>query len=213
MKKITILLMGLGVMTLGFTGCKKGEDDPFLSLKNRYARLKGDWKLVNVEGTGSYSDEDGTSSSTYSYSDGKLIITNSDGENDTLMYKMNLKFEKDDKMTFTQRNDYEGGYFEEYSEVGGYAFLGKNKNMELKNKEVLAMIGQSYTFTDLDGTESGTISSSDYTIWFTLVRLTNKEMKFKWKYNLDYASNFPDNPTMNEAFKSMDELIFTLEKE
>lgn len=45
----------LGVCLTVFTQCKKGEDDPALTLRTRKARVVGDWKAVS--GTSSYSDE------------------------------------------------------------------------------------------------------------------------------------------------------------
>ncbi|MFC5270333.1 hypothetical protein [Adhaeribacter terreus] len=41
---ILVLLLGLGV-----SACKVGDDDPFLSLRSRDARLKANWKLQEME--------------------------------------------------------------------------------------------------------------------------------------------------------------------
>lgn len=48
MKKITVLFLAVSALTAGFvSSCKKGKDDPFLSLRSRKARVEGEWKLVS----------------------------------------------------------------------------------------------------------------------------------------------------------------------
>ena len=39
MKNLLLIL----ALVAAFTSCKKGENDPFLSLKSRKGRLAGDW--------------------------------------------------------------------------------------------------------------------------------------------------------------------------
>ena len=52
MKKTSIkFLLILFVATLVLEGCKKGENDPALSLRSRDARVTGEWKLVKMETT------------------------------------------------------------------------------------------------------------------------------------------------------------------
>ena len=46
---------GTLIMCLIFlTGCRKGKEDPFISLRSRTKRITGDWKLIKV--TGSHSE-------------------------------------------------------------------------------------------------------------------------------------------------------------
>ncbi len=48
--KLPLGLMILsGSLVLSLTGCKKGPNDPFISLKSRDGRIKGTWKLTKVE--------------------------------------------------------------------------------------------------------------------------------------------------------------------
>jgi len=53
MKKfITLLLISSIVVAIPFIeGCKKGAEDPFISLLSRDARLKGTWKLISRSNT------------------------------------------------------------------------------------------------------------------------------------------------------------------
>lgn len=52
MKKINLLL-ALSTLVAAFTlsSCKHGENDPFISLRSRDARIKGAWNLSTVTGT------------------------------------------------------------------------------------------------------------------------------------------------------------------
>ena len=51
MKKSIFILSVLGIAATVFNGCKKGEKDPFITLKSRDGRLTQTWKLSSVEGT------------------------------------------------------------------------------------------------------------------------------------------------------------------
>lgn len=56
----TKLLLSLFTITTAivFDAClKKGEDDPFISLRTRNARLIGEWKLVSMESESAYFDD------------------------------------------------------------------------------------------------------------------------------------------------------------
>jgi hypothetical protein len=48
MKKILIYSLALGLILPMFNGCKKGADDPGLSLRSRDARITGIWELVEA---------------------------------------------------------------------------------------------------------------------------------------------------------------------
>jgi hypothetical protein len=50
MKKLTQSVLAILVVASSITACKKGEDDPFLSLRSRDARLMGEWKLTAIAG-------------------------------------------------------------------------------------------------------------------------------------------------------------------
>ena len=50
--KINFLLFaGIILASLAMNSCKKGENDPFISLKSRDARITAKWKLTKIEGT------------------------------------------------------------------------------------------------------------------------------------------------------------------
>ncbi|PBQ32188.1 hypothetical protein CNR22_10530 [Sphingobacteriaceae bacterium] len=100
---ITLLLCQL------FTNCKKGEDDPLLSLRTRKARVVGEWKIksgtenYNTSSTGnnasansistSYTDARYSSTTTYSDSAGNAFSDNYTGSvSYTMEFKKNGEF-------------------------------------------------------------------------------------------------------------------------
>lgn len=46
---ITTYILMAAVIITAFQGCRKGDNDPFFSLKSRKARLTGTWELTNLE--------------------------------------------------------------------------------------------------------------------------------------------------------------------
>lgn len=55
MKNYKIILLSLAVFATTFSACKKGEDDPALSLRSRKARVAGEWKMTNIKSTNTFS--------------------------------------------------------------------------------------------------------------------------------------------------------------
>ncbi len=51
MKKTTILVLMVATIATTFNSCKKGEDDPFLSLRSRDGRLMREWVLDKYDNT------------------------------------------------------------------------------------------------------------------------------------------------------------------
>jgi hypothetical protein len=68
MKKLTKAVLAILVVASSITACKKGEDDPALSLRSRDSRLTGEWTLVSMEktvnGTTASSNVDGLGNAT-----------------------------------------------------------------------------------------------------------------------------------------------------
>lgn len=51
MKKLKIALLTLLAAVILLPSCKKGKDDPFISLKSRDSRITAKWKLTSITGT------------------------------------------------------------------------------------------------------------------------------------------------------------------
>ncbi len=163
-------IIGLGICTLtilsSFISCKKGDHDPFLSLKSRKARLEGSWTVTNQQVT-EIVVNGGTTTNTSSIYDGTKeisTVTTTIGNNatttvDTIYYSYTLTMTKDgsysqliksqDLSSLTQTD-------------GRWIFLHKDKTDKLKNKEAILMTTTKTTilntgatnvveYTDLNG--------------------------------------------------------------
>ena len=85
MKKLLLLGAAAMVLVANLSSCKKGENDPFLSLKSRKARLCGEWTVTKSEGTSSYATGIAlTSNSTYPKNNWyHAVITRTNNGNNT----------------------------------------------------------------------------------------------------------------------------------
>lgn len=63
MKKLLISALIL-MLVVPFSGCKKGEEDPGISLRSRDSRVEGTWKLSKIESTETEVDKTSTSTDT-----------------------------------------------------------------------------------------------------------------------------------------------------
>jgi hypothetical protein len=144
MKQVTwklALLLLTAVVTL--QGCKKGENDPFLSLRSRDARITGEWELMKMETSIriKYTSESSSASEiieTTSFNGTHLTFTGKvyhmSGPVDTTYtnsYNYVLVIEKDGNLTTTT---IEKGNTSEYS--GNWWWLnGKKKKTRIAFKD------------------------------------------------------------------------------
>lgn len=180
----------LALMTFSFVGCKKGENDPFLSLRSRKARLAGDWTLTKIEGT-EQSYFNGTLVSTTTYSgDGSTITVTEDGDVNSSSYTHEFTFEK--KGSYSSLITNNGATF---TSSGHWTFMGKSKSADLKSKESIVLSELSYK--EVDGEYSFTDISEGFVIddYYLIDRLTNKELVLKSLY--DASNSDGDKQTAN----------------
>ena len=143
MKNTVSLLLSALVIAGSFSGCKKGENDPFLSLRSRKSRLEGNWVIVKEE----VSETNINASTTeiiQSVYDGKMKITTttttvgtiSTTVIDTLKYTFNFDIKKDGNYKITAANE---NKIDIVTTEGTWLFLGKSKLNDLKNKEAILL--------------------------------------------------------------------------
>ena len=116
------------------TACKKGENDPFISLKTRKGRITGEWKLVEgtVIETETIDGETGVYQTTYTSS----TRVGDDGSTDD--YTENLIINRD--------GTYEEIIVQNGSTIkvkGNWYFSGKNEEIDLKKKEAVVVVRHS----------------------------------------------------------------------
>jgi hypothetical protein len=158
--KITAIIL---IAIVSLQGCKKGENDPFLSLKSRDARITGTWELQSSETT----DKAQVTSNNTGYIDivtetydGTTLTQNDNGNFSSISYTNEITIQKDG--TYTTLTTANG----DKSEFTGYWWWLNSK----KNKSRIAL-------------------DDDYDS-FEIDRLTNKELVLKFSYNsVDTDSN------------------------
>jgi len=96
---VTLMLCMLMALPM-LNSCKKGEEDPALSLKSRKSRLSGEWKLT--EGSQFVSSASG--SVTYTYT-ATTVTYSMGGQPQSSPYAEILVFEKDNTFKFTVTTD------------------------------------------------------------------------------------------------------------
>ena len=163
MKKVinsTVIIFAL--LTIFETGCKKGEDDPFFSLRSRRARVVGDWKLIS--GTETDKSYDNSSATTYTNTntyDGSTeaqseTISNSSGSfttTNSISYTSTYKFEKDGTYTSTTVEDGVTITVEGTWNFGAGVGEKKNKSELVLTATKTVNDGNSYTYTGNAATE------------------------------------------------------------
>ena len=161
---ISLALIAIGGLTT-ITGCKKGENDPFLSLKSRTARISGEWKLSEGTITETYGGGGATTTDVTTYTSSTVSQGGS-----TTSYTETMTIEKDG----TFKIEYvEGGV--PYSVTGNWFFSGKIKDLDLKKKE--AIIFSELVYTNPGGTSTYTGLYGDQIL--LLDQLKSKELIFK----------------------------------
>lgn len=68
-------MLAAGALLLATPSCKKGENDPFMSLSSRKARVSGDWDVTNIVGSSTNTEADGDYQKTSSAMSGSVITT------------------------------------------------------------------------------------------------------------------------------------------
>ena len=148
-KNILFIALGLIIGSVTLTGCKKGENDPFLSLKSRDARITANWKLVKVESSDVSTDPSGTDTYTTTY-DGTTLSAAINGVTaSAYSYSLSVEILKDGTYTSTEVAD---GDSETITGRWVWMSAAKNKTMisldnlgtfevnGLKSKELLLKI-------------------------------------------------------------------------
>lgn len=179
MKKI-MLLAGMAAMmattVVTFDSCRKGAEDPAISLRSRKARLVGDWKLT--AGNDTSSNNSNTSYTTYSETN--VTYTYGSGNATTDLYEETMTFNGDGTFVmYTKTTNTSGNTTDETTTKGTWDFnsgVGDETKMEKviltpTNVEQKTTTGSSINTTNYAYVNNAMIYTLD------LVRLSNKELK------------------------------------
>lgn len=173
-----VALATLVIGSLALESCKKGEGDPFLSLRSRKGRVAGEWKVS----AGSGSSTSGSSTTTFTY-DGATYTTTSGSNSVSIARTMNYTFEKDGAFTFTQVTT-SSGYSETITQTGTWNFTGGVGEVKNKSQIIMTILSDAVSTTIGSSTTSSTdtyTGSDAPSMMADIYQLKNKEMIFKYK--------------------------------
>lgn len=156
LKLAVILFLGLTV----FDSCKKGENDPAISLRSRDARITGEWKLVELDATSSYVSTTvgfGAGSSSFIETtkfDGTTLTHTSPSGSQTSTFSLTITMEKDG--SYVDKSTQDG---DSYEETGRWNWLSDAKN---KTRVSIDGIG-TYVVDQLKNSEMVLIDNTEST--------------------------------------------------
>jgi len=181
-KQILKLSMAVAIIALVFSGCKKGENDPFISLKSRTSRLTNTWELSAMDYTTTSVNSTYTFSYKYSYSSGIQTVTStttvggsSSTTTSTSTLTKKITFEKDGTYKVEINDDGDLSTIE-----GNWAWLGKSKPAELADKEAVMLSSTK----EVDGSDTDNYSgkSNDFDDMLVFDKLSSKELVVLYDY-------------------------------
>ncbi|MGD1846582.1 MAG: hypothetical protein ACFB10_14435 [Salibacteraceae bacterium] len=178
-----VLLLAVGVGLFSTTGCRKGENDPFFSLRSRKARLTGDWTVQESILT--------NNDTTYTYDGTNLTVTVGGAEIfQPYPVTYTWKFENDGKYEMVETRTFPDGFFgqgtlgyvETVTTNGIWNFAGGDD--DYRNGERLLLLpdqiqttrsnsGSNIVAENIEGQINGVVYDID--------QLRNTEMD--WKYS------------------------------
>lgn len=188
-----MLLFAFGAETM-LTSCRKGENDPAISLLPRRTRLLGDWKLTG----GEYKRTSNDTLVTTTYSESAATTFHPVSGTSQVAHTSEIRFENDGKFSEKTTITRPGLAPEVYSSIGRWNFMNRNKSQDLKTKEALMISTETYIEAG-PGTCNCTITASGpeaASIW-VLDQLKNKEIKIKNESRI----TGPGTNLLNEWYK------------
>jgi hypothetical protein len=183
MKKLLIIslaiISGAGLLQ----SCRKGENDPFLSLRTRRARIAGEWKMITLESKRVQTIGNTTTTTDRTYSNGVETSTYTYMGNSTTTttgpYTIVNTFRKDGTYTEVVTSDDEIVTIE-----GTWIFLKRSKEDELKNKEAILLTNTKTTSSTGETTTVNELSGQV----FVIDELRNKKMVWTMEYRQSDSS-------------------------
>lgn len=165
---IKVALAALMIAGVSLESCKKGEGDPFLSLKSRKARVAGEWTVSAGEGK----DVSSSITSTWTYN-GTVKTTTVGSASAEDKFTETYEFEKDGKFTY-KHVDNNGSTATTDTWTGTWNFTGGVGDVKNKSQIVLNYLTYS------DGSSTTTYTGSDApSAVIDIYELKSKEMIFK----------------------------------
>ncbi len=190
MKKALFSILAVAVVATSLTSCKKGENDPALSLKSRKGRLAGTWTVSAMDWTDTDVSGGTTTTVTNTYENNQRVEVTTIGTAPAVTNKYDLTetmtIEKDGSFTWSSTEKWvesQGTPIttapeQKIEAKGSWAFNGKSKTVEQKNKESFSIFPTSVTYTALTTATTTYTGWTDATTW-VIDQLKSKELIIK----------------------------------
>jgi hypothetical protein len=184
MRRIILIIM---VAIIAFSGCRKGEDDPFFSFKSRTNRLCGNWRLAEFNmkvyiGVGLQVN--------YSYEiqmlAGQAKVLFQGTEVDAYSYIENWEINKEGVYSITTKTS--GNLYEE---SGKWSWCGKDKNREYKKKEYLYLTCTKYVYNKGEEVAEYSGNSLSPSRMIAITRLSSDEILLLEENTINESDNTP----------------------
>ncbi|MEI7594898.1 MAG: hypothetical protein WCK02_04060 [Bacteroidota bacterium] len=175
-----ILLINLAIIFL-VTACKKGEEDPFISILSRKARICREWKVSEATQFLSQQNSSTTNeiiSYTETSSKGKFSLIFADGGSGQGTYSWTFAINKDGTYRIIRNYRITYGSSDMSDEEGRWYFLNNNKSADIKAKEIIAFQPQKITTSD----GITTLNSASPKL-YNIVELKNKKIHLIRNYD------------------------------
>lgn len=191
------VIIGFLVLSMVCLNCKKGDEDPFISLRSRKARITFDWKIYEFSANAKTENNNNGSISNYenrfTLSDGSISIYTSDviGGNRTYVgtatentWSINKDFSWERTLNYSVQEDNVITYIETI-EKGDWSFLNKTLN-EKKKETIVVNTSEVYRKVKNVDADTGDIISTEEqtetfpigyeTLKFELIELSSKQV-------------------------------------
>ncbi len=177
-----MLLAGMAVMmattVVTFDSCRKGAEDPAISLRSRKARLVGEWKLSEGNDTSTYNSS--SSYTAYTATNQTNSSSGSSGNSTTNPYEEKMTFNGDGTFEmYTKTTNASSGSYNETTTKGTWDFNSGIGDETKKEKVILTP-----TNVEEKSTNGSSVNTTNYAYvnnamiyTLDLVRLSNKELK------------------------------------
>jgi len=194
MKKVLLVAIIFSAV-FPFTGCKKGEDDPFFSIHSRKARVTGNWKIVYSNVVSVYTDTSGT----------QTISTVSDGETYTTTLTTPMGTTVTTGVQTMQYEFFKNGTYKSNHYMGGMAMID-NGSWDFtsgvgskKNKSQITIYSQSQVSMGSNITYTGNYVN----IAYDLKELRNNKMVWYYKTSSTQTGGYSTAYEIEYVFEPM----------
>lgn len=177
--QIKIAIAALVLASFAFEGCKKGENDPAISLLTRKARMTGDWKISSGSGT----ETSGNTTTTWTHNGVTFSETDISGTN-SFGFVVTMSFVKDGTYEIVKTiTPNVPGYSQVITETGTWNFTGKigeDKNKDHILLKTLSEIDVMTVNSNVQTIVRSYTGDSAPTMLYYLDQLKSKEVILKW---------------------------------